>query len=304
MSVMSRLARTIVGVILVAVGMIALVKYVFGYELRETYEHALTLGDHVREIRIENDNLALDIDFAAGDENAVRIEGKAAPDMVKQIRSAEVKNGVLHLRFKDRERWNWSFFPDFTWGERQSITISLTEEALESFETFKVSSDAGSVRVNGAKARDIVIGSDSGSIRLGRLQGGTLTVTSDSGGIRLEGYEGKSLALRSESGSIHADEVHAGVTAVSDSGSITINHLTGAGNIKTDSGPIRIVKEDEMGAVVSSDSGSVRITVPPSYSGSYDLKSDSGLIRHPDAAGTSGEVIKVRTESGSIRIEQ
>ncbi|REK54636.1 MAG: hypothetical protein C6W55_11200 [Thermobacillus sp.] len=301
---MSRLARTIVGVILVAVGMIALVKYVFGYELRETYEHALALGDHVQEIRIESDSYALEIDFTVSQENVVRIEGKAAPKTVKQIRSAEVKNGILYLQFKDQDPWYWGFFPDFTWNERQSITISLTEESLESFETLKVSSDAGSVSVDGAKARDLVIGSDSGSIRLGRLQGGTLTVTSNYGGIRLESYEGKSLALRSESGSIHADEIHAGVTAVSDSGSITINHLKGAGNIETDSGSIRIVKKDEMGAVVSSDSGSVHIIVPLSYSGSYDLKSDSGSIHHPDAAGTSGEVIKVRTESGSIRIEQ
>lgn len=301
---MSRWARTIVGIILVAVGIFALVKYAFGYEWREAYEHTVPLGDQVREIRIENDNLALDIDFAASEDNVVRIEGKAAPGIVKQIRSAEVENGVLHLRFKDQGRWGWSFFPDFRWGEKQSITISLTEEALESFETFKVSSDAGSVRVDGAKAHDIVIGSDSGSIRLGSLQGGTLTVKSDAGAIRLDSYEGKSLALRSESGSIHADSIHAGVTAVSDSGSITINHLKGASNIETDSGPIRIVKGDEMGAVVSSDSGSVRITVPASYSGSYDLKSDSGLIRYPDAVGTSGEVIKVRTESGSIRIEQ
>lgn len=303
---MNRKTRNTVGVILVVIGIIALLQYTLGDKKREAYEHTVPLGDQVREIRIDSNNLALDINFVASadEDNTVRIEGQAAPEIVKRIKSVRVENGVLHLRFKESWRWSLGLFQFNKWHEKQTVTISLTDEAMASLESFKVDTDSGSVSVSGAAARESAIETDSGSIRIGSLRGDTVAVKSDSGSIRLERFEGGSLSLRSQSGSIHADTVSAGLKAVSDSGGITIEHLNGVGEIKTDSGPIRIVKDDDTGLNATSDSGSVHITVPASYSGSYDLKSDSGSIRHPDPVGTSGETITVRTDSGSIRIEQ
>lgn len=307
----SRGARVATGVILIVIGVIALLYYgtnnASGGATSVEYDHKVHLGQEMREIRIETDNLSLDVNFVASTTggNSVHIQGKAPEEIVEQIRSAAVENGVLHLRFVEKKPWFKRGFIQFgRWNEKQRITVSLTDEAMASLQVFKASSDSGSLSVNGAAVQESVITADSGSIRLGSLQGGTLTVKTDSGSIRLEQYEGKSLSLRSDSGSIHAGIVHAGLTAHSDSGSITINELAGAGNIRTDSGAIRIVKGDDTGAVVTSDSGSVRMTVPASYSGSYDVKSVTGSVRFPDPVGTSGEVIKVRTGSGSIQIHQ
>lgn len=298
----SRGARNTIAVILVAIGIIALLQYPFGGSKSEAYAHTLQPSDAMREIRIESDSLALDVNFITSGSDAVRVEGKAGPKVIEQIESAKVENGVLKLRFK--EKWRWGFFNFSGWNTKQVITISLTAETMESLESVTVNSDSGSVRVNGDLPPKAVITADSGSIRMGSLQGGDLTVKADSGSIQLDSFEGSSLSVTSDSGSIQAGKVHAKLKAVSDSGSVKIDRLTGVSEIKTDSGSIRIVKDDETGAVVTSDSGSVRITVPASFSGAYDLKSDSGSIHNPDPVGTSGQLIKVRTDSGSIRIIQ
>lgn len=303
---MNRKTRNTIGVILVVIGIIALLQFAFGDEKSEAYEHTVPLGEQVREIRIESNSLSLDINFVAGssEQSSVRIEGQAAPEIVGRIKSARVENGVLHLRFKESWRWGLGLFNFTQWDEKQTVTVSLTDEAMASLESFKVNADSGSISVSGAAVREGEIETDSGSIRIGSLRGDAVTVRSDSGGIRVERFEGGSLSIRSDSGGIHAGTVSASLKAVSHSGGITIDHLNGVGEIKTDSGSIRVVKDDDTGMDVTSDSGIVQITVPASFSGSYDLKSDSGSIRHPDPVGASGEVIKVRTDSGSITIEQ
>jgi hypothetical protein len=297
-----RWARNTVAVILVAIGILALYQMQFGGAKSKAYAHTLRLDDRMREISIVSDSLALEVNFIADGEgsNSIRVEGRAKPEVIDLIKTAKVENGKLNLRFK--EKWRWGLFNFSDWNQKQVITVSLTDEAMQSLGLLKVVNDSGSVSVNGAAALESIIGSDSGSIRLGELQGDTLTVKSDSGSIKMDGYAGNSLSITSDSGSIHTGTVRAKLKASSDSGSITVDRLTGASEVRSDSGAIRIVKDDETGADVSNDSGSVRITVPASYSGSYDLKSDSGSIHHPDPVGTSGELIKVRTDSGSIRI--
>lgn len=304
---MNRTARTTAGIVLVAIGIAALLYYTVSIktENSERYEHRISLGDPVREIRIESGSLDLDIRFAASPsgDNAVRIEGKASPEIVERIRSAEVENGVLNLQFKEPRRWHWNFYAFRTNG-KQNVTIELTEEAMAALESFRADADSGSLRVSGAVARESVITSDSGSIRIDSLKGNDATVRTDSGSIRLERFEGGSLSLRSDSGGIDAGTVNADLKAGSDSGGIRVERLNGYGEIRTHSGSVHVVKDDDTGMDVTTDSGSVRITVPASYSGTYDLLSDTGSVSHPEPVVTSDEVIRVRTDSGSIRIER
>jgi|HigsolmetaAR203D_1030402.scaffolds.fasta_scaffold01357_2 hypothetical protein len=301
---MNKGARITAGVILVVIGIAALLHYAFGFGRIENYSHTVPLGEGVREIRIDSDSLELDVRFvkSATGENAVRIAGKASSGIVKRIRAAEVADGVLHLRFGEPRllRWNFSVFEAM--DGQQTVTVELTEEAMSALDSFRVNSGSGSLRTSGAAARQLVIHSDSGNIRIDGLRSDAATVQSDSGSIRLERFEGGSLTLRTDSGNIQASAVNARLNAVSDSGNITIDRLAGAGEIRTDSGSVRVVKEDVTGLDVASDSGNVRITVPASFGGIYDAASDSGTVERPDSAGTSGEIIRVRTNSGSIRI--
>ncbi len=300
----SKWARNAIAIILVAIGILALIQNQSGGMKSKAYDHMLRLDDHMQEIAIVSDSLALEVHFVADGNasNSIWVEGKARSEVIDSIKAAKVENGKLNLQFK--EKWRWSLFSFSGWNEKQVITVSMTDEAMQSLGLLKVTSDSGSVMVDGAAALESVIESDSGSIRLGDLQGEALAVKSDSGSIKLGSFTGTDLSIRSDSGSIHTGTVRAALKASSDSGSITIDQLTGASEVKSNSGSIRIVKDDETGAVVSNDSGSVRIKIPASYNGSYDLKSDSGSIRNPEPVGTSGELIKVRTDSGSIRIVQ
>ncbi|SFF16404.1 Putative adhesin [Paenibacillus catalpae] len=287
-----------------AIGIIAIFQYQFGGVKSKEYTHTLKLDDNMQELSIESDSLGLEVNFVPSTDgsNSIHVEGKAKPEVIDQIKNARVENGKLDLRMK--EKWRMNFFDFSGWNDKQLVTVSLTDEAMSSLESFKLDSDSGSVRVNGAKAVNSSVATESGSIRLGSFEGDKLSLKSDSGSIKLDSFTGSSLALSSESGSIHAGTVVAELRASSDSGSITIDRLNGKSVVKSDSGSIRIMKEDTAGADVNSDSGSVKIDLPASYGGMYDLDSDSGSIHKPEQKGTSNEVIKVRTDSGSIRISQ
>ncbi|GLX69697.1 DUF4097 family beta strand repeat-containing protein [Paenibacillus glycanilyticus] len=299
-----RWARNTIGVILVAIGIMALLQYQFGGAKSKEYDYTLKLEDQLQELSIINNSLGLDINFVPSTDgsNSIRFEGKAKQEIIDQIKSARVQNGQLNIRLKDK--WHFTFFDFSGWNDKQLVTVTLTEEAMRSLDTFKLISDSGSIKVNGAKAANGVVASDSGSVKLDSFEGSTLSLKSDSGSIKLDSFTGNSLSIHSDSGSIHAGTVAAELNATSDSGSITVDHLSGKAVVRSDSGSIRIVKDDTTGADVNSDSGSVKIQIPVTYSGMYDLDSDSGSIHKPDQQGTSGEIIKVRTDSGSIRISQ
>jgi hypothetical protein len=295
--------RNTIGVILVAIGIMALFQYQFGGSKSKDYEHTLKM-DQLKELNISADSLGFEINFVPSTDgsNSIHFEGRAKQEIIDQIKNARAEDGRLNLRLN--EKWHIGFFDFSSLNDKQVVTVSLTEETKKSLESLKLISDSGSIKVNDAAALDSVIESDSGSIKLSGFQGNTLSAKSDSGSIKIDSFEGSNLSMNSDSGSIQAGTVRAKLEASSDSGSITVDHLSGAAEVKSDSGSIRIVKDDTSGADVKSDSGSVKIEVPAAFGGSYDLKSDSGSEHAPDPKGTSSEVIKVRTDSGSIRVTQ
>lgn len=299
--------RKFVGFILVMVGILVFVQYQFGGSRKSVdYDRTWTFDNkELQELKIATDSMGLDVKFVKSTDgsNSVRIVGRAKEDIVDTIKSTELEGGELDIDLNGKWHIGFPSFSDFK-SSHQAITVTLTDEAARALETLNISGDSSSLSVTGASALNGSIKSDSGSIRLENYEGKALSVKSDSGSIKLNDYQGDTLSLKSDSGSIRAENVRAEVKAASDSGSITIGRLNGTAELSSDSGHIELVKEDSTGANVKSDSGSVRIEVPASYGGTYDLKSDSGSIREPDQHGTSSEVIKVRTDSGSIRVEQ
>ncbi|PWW08716.1 putative adhesin [Paenibacillus cellulosilyticus] len=299
--------KRFLGVILVLVGIVALIQYKFGDKSASLdYDRTWTFDNtELKELTIVSDSMGLDVKFVKSTDgsNSVRITGRAKEDVVDEVKSTDLEDGQLKIDLKGKWRFNLFDFSAFR-SNNQSVTVTLTDEARKSLETLNISADSGSLNAAGAAARNGTFKSDSGSIRLEGFEGDTLSLKSDSGSIKLSDYQGTELSIKSDSGSIHGENIRAEVKASSDSGSITFDRLSGTAQVSSDSGRIELTKEDSTGANVKSDSGSVRIEVPASYSGTYDLKSDSGSVREPDQHGTSGEVIKVRTDSGSIRVEQ
>ncbi|MBP1972061.1 DUF4097 family beta strand repeat-containing protein [Cohnella thailandensis] len=272
------------GLILIGIGGAAFYNFQFG-EDKQSYEHIMKLGSKdLKQLAVQSDSLGLRVSFVPSEDgtNSVRIAGRAKEEIIDQVRNARLSGGVLKINMK--EGWSFASF-DFDFNSVQEITVSLTEEAAAALQSFKVDTDSGSVRVNGAAAAKGEIESDSGS-------------------IKLYGFQGETLELESDSGSIHAENLTAALTASSESGSITIDHLKGVSKLESDSGSIRLLKDDASDADIKSDSGSVRVEVPNDFGGFYDLKSDSGSVRSPDSEKRTTETIKVRTDSGSIRVTQ
>lgn len=300
--------RRFIGVVIVLIGVVALFQYQFGGNGGKSVEYDQTWNfeaSELHELIIDSDSMGLDVKFvkSTDDTNSVRIAGQAKEDIVDKVKRTDLEDGQLNIDLNGKWHIGFFNFSDFRSSD-QTVTVTLTDEAVKALETLNLSSDSGSLKVADAVAVNGSVHSDSGSIKIEGYQGDALSVKSDSGSIKVDDLEGSTLSLRADSGSIRLANARAALTASSDSGSITIEHLSGKADVQSDSGSIRLDKDDDTGADVESDSGSVKITVPASYGGTYDLKSDSGSIHEPDQRGTSSEVIKVRTDSGSIRVDR
>lgn len=118
-------------------------------------------------------------------------------------------------------------------------------------------------------------------------------------------YELDSLEVHIDSGSMDVRNVAVQAAEfTSDSGSITVDGISGPVKIQSDSGSIRLYKNDPSNTEIETDSGNVSIRLPASFAGSLDLKSDSGKITAPEAKNETQNRIRVRTDNGNIEIEQ
>ncbi|MBN2980790.1 DUF4097 family beta strand repeat-containing protein [Cohnella algarum] len=129
-------------------------------------------------------------------------------------------------------------------------------------------------------------------------------MAAQSGSVKLQDVKGERLTAKSDSGSIQAERIEAELEVSSDSGSIQFQGLTGKSAISSDSGSVRLDKLDDSDADIKTESGSVKIDLPASFAGFYDLQSDSGSIRAPESKRETNGYIKVRTDSGSIRVDE
>lgn len=282
---MKRWVSIAIGLIAIGIGGAALFGFKFNKPLAEYQQEWTFKTNELQNLSIALDSQSADVEFVPSTDgnNSIRVEGKAEQEVIDRLQKTKVTDGSLNLNLNSRMNW-FSFSLDFS-SDKQRITVALTEQAAQALESVHIASDSGSLTANGVQARDAVISSDSGS-------------------IHASGISGEQVTLKSDSGSIRASDIHAALQASSDSGSITVDRLTGAAKLSSDSGSINLTKDDATGADIKSDSGSVRVQLPSSFGGAFDLRSDSGSIHAPDSKNESSEVVKVRTDSGSIRITE
>ncbi len=280
---MKRRLYTAFGLILIAIGCAALF-YLYSGTTSEDYRHEWKLGPgELRELAIRSRSQGLNVEFEAAGQGAdsIVMEGKAEPETVKRLSEAQIRDGRLELDLDPRE--SFRFFDWGSWNERHHVTVRLSDP--ETLEKLQLRADSGSIRLTGASA-------------------GSAELSTDSGSIRIQNYKGGRLVLKSDSGSVEAERIEAELAVSSDSGSIRVQQLTGESTLSSDSGSIQLRKADTSSAEIHSDSGSVKVYLPAAFDGFYELQSDTGSIRAPEQKGISPEVIKVKTDTGSIRIEQ
>lgn len=289
-----------IGLILIGLGGAAYYKFHFSDPLT-AHSQTWTFGEgELRTLEIDGDAKSLDVRFveSADGSNTVTLNGEEEKEVIDRLSDVTVQDGKLKLDLDAKGRW---FNLDFDFAShKQTIVVALS--GVGKLDQVTVKSDSGSVTVDGPQAQKVELRSDSGSLRASNIDAGTVELKADSGSVKLSAVQAEQLKVKTDSGSIQADGVTADATTSSDSGSVRIASLTGSASIKTDSGSVRLSKTDTSSADVSTDSGSVRVEVPAAFAGRYDLRSDSGSIHSPDSPGRTNDTIKVRTDSGSIRV--
>jgi DUF4097 and DUF4098 domain-containing protein YvlB len=271
------------GLILVGIGGAAFYGFNFSKPLPEYRQQWTFDSGDLRDLEISLDYQSVNIDFVPSKDgtNSVRVEGKAKQEVIDRLKNVQVSDGSLIIDLDEKAHWFGLSLGSF--NVKQQVTVALTDEAAAALDRLRVSSDAGSVTVNGASARSSELSSDAGS-------------------ILVTDYEGEQLKLRSDAGTIRADNVKARLEASTDAGGIQVQHLTGTAKLSTDSGSVKLIKDDTSGADIKTDAGSVRVQLPKTFGGIYDLQTDIGSIHAPESKHLTEDVVKVRTDVGSIHI--
>lgn len=194
---------------------------------------------------------------------------------------------------------------------------------------------SGTITVAGVSG-SAELGAGSGRLRVADL-GGSLRAQTGSGGISFDRIGGEA-RLSTGSGSIEGNEVAGRLDARAGSGHISVRQLDQGGEVSTASGGIELdaVQGDlsahaasgslEVGGVLagshnwdlSTASGRIRITLPPTTSATVRLRTSSGgiSVNHPMSGqmqsrhGWDGVIgadapqatLSVHTASGSIRV--
>lgn len=250
------------------------------YEMKWEFE-----SDELNDLMIESSSYSVEVTFikSGSKSNYILSQGNINEEIIERLENTTIQNGSLQLSYKLNSIRNIRLF-NFNWGSaRQHITVALADEKL--LDKLEVDLSSGSIRVDEAVAEQVHLSVSSGSMRVTDLYAENAVLQARSGGINLE-------------------RIHANIDANVSSGRIRVSELDGAGKFKASSGSIHIAQATVHPLEVEARSGSVRITAAPDFRGFYDLQANSGRVRAPESLRETTDVIKVRTSSGSITVEQ
>lgn len=217
--------------------------------------------------------------------NGIYLKGRGRENLIEQAQNIELADGKLDLDLREPLK-TWMNLFNFNFGFNRGtaeIVVSLSDG--KELEHLGVKLTSGFLKVSDARVKTAELGTNSGSIEINDLTADRLDVKVNSGSIKGSG--------------IHADSAFE-----SNSGSIKLERLSGPARLDSDSGSIKVYKEDTADTDIRASSGSVYVHLPASFAGSFDLQANSGSIHAPNDKRETKDVVKVRTRSGSIKIEQ
>lgn len=277
------------GVVLVLIGLGGIASYGFRTDgdLEPVEKTWSFRANELNNLKIKSD-YNVDITFVRSTDgnNTISLNGEGTEKMVADTLVTEIENGALLLDLRKKpDRW-FEFFNIDAFRGKETITIALTEEAR--WDALDLDLDSGNVTIKDAELATI----------------GRASIDIDSGNVTLDRFKSEQLEVDIDSGNVTANGLTATVKASADSGNVRLNDLSGAANVEVDSGNIRLYKLTNDEAVLEADSGNVYVQVPADFGGFYDLKADSGSVSAPESKRLTTDLIKVRTDSGNIKIEQ
>ncbi len=230
---------------------------------------------------IEGDRYGLE--YSTDKNNAVTAEVKDGKLTVKCDNGAN-KAIKINFGYSGGERYFKLYVPEGTSLKKADVTLDSGSFSMKDIDVadLKIDDDFGSVTIKNMKSDQVNIKCDSGSVKMNDISTGSLSITDEFGSINLESVKADKSKFDLESGSLNLNDF--------DSSDIEAESEFGSVNIKL---------------------------VGTSEDYSYDLKTEFGSITlDGDKVGKSEDVsektyvdgkgskkIKVRAESGSIKID-
>lgn len=252
------------------------------FEKKWTFESA-----ELRKLTITSD-YDVNITFVKSTDgtNSIALKGAGKEKMIEKIQNTEISSQSLVLDLVRTPKKYINFFNIGFEKAKEEFIVSVKDDMT--LELLKLELDSGNIKVTDAVNIQLV----------------DAEVSVDSGNITMNNFKSSRLDIEIDSGNIKGDNVSTELTASADSGNITIANASGRSSLSVDSGNIKLYKLDNTDAEISADSGNVYVQVPSSFAGFYDLQVDSGTIKSPDSKRETKDYIKVRTDSGNIKVEQ
>ncbi|MBC1372522.1 DUF4097 domain-containing protein [Listeria booriae] len=271
--------------------------------------------------------------------NYVTMSGNLDKNTIKRLDDS-VKENQDSLTINVENKQEWMSFLDFKIYGKQQVTIYLTKDAklaqLESnlnssdlvikgavADNVTLTSGSGSIEATDVKAKSTKAKNNSGDIELRGIagnvdvtnssgesdvlgmKGDSLSVSSNSGDIEVKQVKVNTAMLKNSSGSIDGEQVEGVVKAENNSGDVDLSDLSDETTVTNSSGETDLSFLDvKANVAVNANSGDVSIEIPSAFDGFLDLRSNSGDIKAPNSKPSSDRVIKVRTSSGNIKVEQ
>ncbi|WP_276353404.1 DUF4097 family beta strand repeat-containing protein [Cohnella caldifontis] len=298
--------KTLAGAVLVLLGVSILISRSWGATAspEATYAKTWVFNDQaLRDLNIYSDHkVKVTYVTGSGEENSVSVQGKGSSRLANAVKQTDMSgSGKLRLDLREPRRgFFWWIGNTFERGEAEIVVKMADEDRLE---RFGLHGDSGSVAVSGVRAESVEIAADSGGVDIQEITSGKLDVKADSGSVQLRNLTADKLSVKADSGSIKGSGIHADTAVSADSGSIRLENVTGPIRIHADSGSVKLYREDTADTDIEADSGSIYASLPSSFAGYFDLRSDSGRISAPSVTPETKDRVKAHTDSGSITIE-
>lgn len=254
--------------------------------------------DSIQELRIKSDS-NMDMKFIASQDgsNYIEVAGNMKQELIDRLEASEVSGPKVSLDLTLPE--SWSFFTVDFQSTDQAITVALADTEL--MERLQVELGHSNGSFSGLQANQIELTTVSGNLKLDSATTKQLDMESFSGNITLSALTG-SARLKVTSGNIKADSIQGELQVQAFSGNVTFRDFQGSGVIKATSGNVTLQDQRSDQLDITAHSGNVTLSVDSAFKGIYDLKADSGTVKAPDSPMETTDVIKIRVNSGNIRI--
>lgn len=308
---------SLLAVILIVIGFAGMAYQGFNFGDEYPYHEQKWTLDSLDSLAV-NSSYDVDVEFIQSKDgsNYIEIKGNMTQDTIDKLKETTLSGPDVNLDLTGKEQWG--FLVINLQNGKQHINVALADPKMLDTIRFELryhsgnfsglqaknielATSSGNLSASSITSEHLTMKTKSGNIKVAKVQGDTL-ISNTSGNVTVEQLQG-ALTAHGTSGGLAVHDLEGPLEANLTSGNIKIKNFTGVGVIKNTSGNVSISGQRSDSLDILVRSGNVNLSVDPKFRGIYDLKVDSGNIKAPDSPMETTDLIKIRTNSGNIRIE-